>query len=1134
MLNPSDLCGCCEGTDAITPEPVANRPGLAALVNRTGTHATFLETMKARLSGRDYPALGGLTTRAPNDPSIALLDAWAIVADVLTFYQERIANEGYLRTATERRSVLELARLIGYALRPGVAASVWLALELDKDHEVVIQPHEIKAQSVPGPGEMPQTFENVEPLDARYGWNKLQPRLAQPQTLVSIQSVSANGDPRTRLHVKGINTNLKPNDVVLITTSDLPYRTYHVAEVTPDPANDRTLVIFQEGVKRAQPAHEAFDASAIAAAAERYATAELATHGVSPDSKMAQRVTTQLKALSERTRAADITAESAERAVSETLASIAEEKEYAVLAPYPRLANWLTAMIQELNEAAQGVKVAAAREKAFAFAAAISPIGPAPTAAVFSPPEDPLRGPMAGLTKRASVPPRNALSLERSLARAFDARTDIGLQLAGAFDSKVRQSLPAALANVKVTPDSTVRAYTFRAVARPFGHNAPPRAVLQDGDNGKYTSYHEWTINDPTGSQDPLPESSDNPTTPPGLSSTENTGSRAAAAGAPPPPHGVNSLYLDAEYGIKPDSWIVIQGPDVTTKLAPIHLESAGGNVAQQSLAAYGVSGKATRLDLGKETWIQDKDDFSVVRQTIFYVASEELPLAEAPIEDPICGGEDDSIELDRLYSGLQSGRWLVVAGERDDILDESGNKVRGVKAAELVMLAEVTHQVKQAPSGARGYSRYGYGYGQSGLLPGDRTHTFIKLAKTLAYCYRRETVALYGNVVKATHGETRKETLGSGDASRAFQAFTLKQQPLTFVASPTAAGAESTLNVYVNDVRWHEADGLADLAPADRKFVTKTGNDSKTTAIFGNGQRGARLPTGVANVRAEYRSGIGRAGNVMVEQISLLLSKPLGVKGVINPLRASGGADREGRDTARKNAPLTVTALDRLVSVPDYADFARTFAGIGKAVSARITDGRREWMHVTIAGADDIPIDETSDLYRNLLQALRDYGDPYQPVALQARELMLLVVSANVRTLPDYQWETVAKAVRARLLDTFSFERRELGQDVFLSEMIAAIQSVSGVAYVDVDALGGVQEKKTDFDNEGRPVRRLLTPKEIAGEANVFLQGAAAGKPKPRVPVNLAGVEGGAMRPAQLAYLTPDVADTLVLNQIK
>src|SRR6476646_938632 len=124
-------CGCCEGVAVLTPMPTGNRPGLDALSYRVGTHATFLETMKARLSSADFPELRGLTTRAADDPSIALLDGWATVGDVLTFYQERIANEGYLRTAVERRSVLELARAIGYELNPGVAASTFLAFTVE-------------------------------------------------------------------------------------------------------------------------------------------------------------------------------------------------------------------------------------------------------------------------------------------------------------------------------------------------------------------------------------------------------------------------------------------------------------------------------------------------------------------------------------------------------------------------------------------------------------------------------------------------------------------------------------------------------------------------------------------------------------------------------------------------------------------------------------------------------------------------------------------------------------------------------------------------------------------------------------------------------------------------------------------
>jgi predicted phage baseplate assembly protein len=241
--------------------------------------------------------------------------------------------------------------------------------------------------------------------------------------------------------------------------------------------------------------------------------------------------------------------------------------------------------------------------------------------------------------------------------------------------------------------------------------------------------------------------------------------------------------------------------------------------------------------------------------------------------------------------------------------------------------------------------------------------------------------------------------------------------------------------------------------------------------------------------------------------------------------MRASGGADREGRDQARKNVPLAVLALDRLVSTRDYANLARTFAGIGKASAARLSDGRHQLVHVTIAGADDIPIDESSDLHRNLVKALRNYGDPYLPLMVEVRELMLIVLSANVRIQPDYQWESVVTKIRAKLLDTFSFERRELGQDVLLSEVISATQSVQGVAYVDVDMLGGVSEK----DETGA----LRTPKEIADEVQRMIKSQEKG-PKPRVPVSLATVKDGIIRPAQLAYLTPDVEATCILNEVK
>ena len=245
-------CGCCQGAVVLTPAETYNRPGLDALRYRVGVHATFLETMKARLwslyleapagaSGEttgSYP-LHALATREPNDPAIALLDAWATVADVLTFYQERIANEGYLRTATERRSVLELARLVGYRLRPGVAASAFLAFSLDKGCAVEI-PRGTRTQSIPGPGELPQSFETSEPLPARTEWNEIKPRLTVPTDFAE----ASKQNPMT-IYLKGIDKNLKPNDPILFlfqaNTAILP--AWHpIRDVETQPQLDRTMI----------------------------------------------------------------------------------------------------------------------------------------------------------------------------------------------------------------------------------------------------------------------------------------------------------------------------------------------------------------------------------------------------------------------------------------------------------------------------------------------------------------------------------------------------------------------------------------------------------------------------------------------------------------------------------------------------------------------------------------------------------------------------------------------------------------------------------------------------------------------------------------------------------------------------
>ncbi|HJV48146.1 MAG TPA: putative baseplate assembly protein [Geothrix sp.] len=947
---PGQPCGCCQGIQNLTPRTVSNRPGLPALSYRVGTQGTFLETMKARLSSADFPALAGLRTREAWDPAIALLDAWACVGDVLTFYQERLANEGYLRTAMERRSVLELANLVGYRLRPGVAASVYFAYTLEANSQPVVVPAGAKAQSIPDPGETAQTFETSEDLEAHVEWNLLKPRPTQPQRI--DYNYSEKALTTDTVYFDGTATKLNPGDGLLFDFGGTRLLR-HVKLVDTDYTAQRTQVILQE-------------------AAAPLATAAMATS----------------ESLS-----------NASRRMSSTKGNGGDGEGIIPL-------------------------------DALSFLAPILSVPATPQLA-------------------------SAANLARSVSQVFDASADVHPQLLSQFyplaASYFYQAWAVSFLDYAYSPLSAV--YAMRVVASPFGTTAGKTPNFDS--NNKVTSLSDWA---PSG-------------------------------------EAADLLFLDAFYGsITNGSPVAILASDGTIAYSTVETHT------EVARSAYGLNGKSSKLDLTAGTWSGfTGSTIDNLRKTLVYAGAERLGLAEEPIPDDVQGSR---ITLDGLYSDFKAGRWVIVTGERTDVRINASKSLPGLVGTELAMISGVLQDVDLT-------------------LAGDTVHTTLTLAKPLAYTYRRSTVGLYGNVVKATHGETRNEVLGAGNAGP-LQTFVLKQPPLTYVSAPSVDGIASTLQVRVNEVLWHEARGLAGLGPRDRAYLTRTDNEGKTSVVFGTGDQGLRPPTGLENIAAVYRNGIGRAGNVKAGQISLLASKPLGVKAVVNPLRASGGADKDTRDQARGRAPLGTLSLDRLVSVQDYADFAMTFGGIGKASATKLTDGLRQVVEITVAGAGDIPIDRGSDLYANLVKAFRTYGDPYQPIRVDVRELRLLVINAGVKVLPDYLWVNVKPKVQAALLDTFGFERRDLAQPAYLSEVIQTIQGIPGVAYVDVDALDSVPEGVTADDL-----------------AQLSTQLLAADQPHVRIPARAAWIDptqtdpDQRIRAAQLTILSPAVPDTLNLKEL-
>ncbi|AFZ12030.1 hypothetical protein Cri9333_1121 [Crinalium epipsammum PCC 9333] len=344
---------------------------------------------------------------------------------------------------------------------------------------------------------------------------------------------------------------------------------------------------------------------------------------------------------------------------------------------------------------------------------------------------------------------------------------------------------------------------------------------------------------------------------------------------------------------------------------------------------------------------------------------------------------------------------------------------------------------------------------------PSDQQMPILTLQQPLKNAYDPTTVKIYGNVVEATHGEKIEEVLGSGDGNLTNQRFALKKPPLTYVSATTPSGANSTLQVQVNGILWQEVSSLYSLTAQNQSYIIRIEDDGKTTVTFGDGIKGSRLPTGEENITATYRSGIGLDGNIGVDRLSLLKTRPLGIIEVTNPIPATGAAAPESLEEARTKAPSTVRTLDRIVSLQDFEDFARSFAGIGKAQAIELWHEETQLVHITIASANGAEVLQESPLYTNLIAAINLARDQLQKVQVDSYDRLLFNLEARLILDSPYQAETIKEKVRAALNSTFTFERRQFAQAVTASEVVAIIQNIEGVIAVDLDALYQARSSK-------------------------------------------------------------------------
>jgi len=309
------------------------------------------------------------------------------------------------------------------------------------------------------------------------------------------------------------------------------------------------------------------------------------------------------------------------------------------------------------------------------------------------------------------------------------------------------------------------------------------------------------------------------------------------------------------------------------------------------------------------------------------------------------------------------------------------------------------------------------------------------------------EPVTLYGNLASASRGESvYRELLGVGSGAVAHQRFSLKKKPLTYLAAPASMrGVASTLAVYVDDVRWHELPGFYAAGPSDQVYILRHDDKQAATVIFGDGIRGARLPSG-SRVTADYRFGAGAAAPP-ARAINQLARPVPGLAGVRNPVAAAGGADPEPADCMRDFAPRSALVLGRAVSIQDLEALAMGVPGVRAAAAVW------RWHKIKQRAVAQVFYLGESGIEANVSQRLRSLSDPALALSVQPAMPIPVWMTLDVRGSKDYRAEDVIVAIREALLDSenslLAPERVGIGKPLFRSHIFERVFAVPGVTAI-------------------------------------------------------------------------------------
>jgi hypothetical protein len=324
-------------------------------------------------------------------------------------------------------------------------------------------------------------------------------------------------------------------------------------------------------------------------------------------------------------------------------------------------------------------------------------------------------------------------------------------------------------------------------------------------------------------------------------------------------------------------------------------------------------------------------------------------------------------------------------------------------------------------------------------------------------------------NLARVRHGTTASALLGSGDATRSRQSFELPDAPIAYDLD-ASGNVVPTQVLRVEGVAWTEVPSLYGVGAAE-VFAARLEEVGGLTLRFGDGEQGARLPTGRGNVASTYRVGGGTEGEVESGAIDSLLGSVRGVKKVEGAGPTSGGADQDDERRLRTLAPARARAFGRAVSIGDLVDLSLGYPGVTHAAAWDGTGppgcacgGVGLHLGFLRRGSAGVREPEPSEVeaLASFLDARRDATVPLcvcAAVLTDPKPKLTVQLAVDPRRLVA----DVAAAARAALADpegSLAPLERELGQPLDRSDVFAVLHAVEGIVGVtSLDLPGAVGE---------------------------------------------------------------------------